>query len=171
MLRHSTIPLFSDFPSAIVHMLVRLLRNIPRKLAITTPSLSPHPSLSLALCSASFSCSLSVSVSVHVCISPPPSFPHSLISLFWSPLPPPKTAELELANRVEDLASKNKLHRSYIGLGYHNTIMPLVIKRNILENPGWWVPLQKFLRISPLILTDLVYCPDQSCPPFREVWS
>ncbi|XP_064386896.1 glycine dehydrogenase (decarboxylating), mitochondrial-like [Halichondria panicea] len=46
-------------------------------------------------------------------------------------------SELELHKRVEKLASKNTLHRSYIGLGYHDTIMPAVIKRNILENPGW----------------------------------
>lgn len=46
-------------------------------------------------------------------------------------------AELELQGAIEDLASKNRTHRSYIGLGYHDCIMPLVIKRNILENPGW----------------------------------
>lgn len=35
-------------------------------------------------------------------------------------------------------ASKNKVYRTYIGLGYNNTIVPSVIRRNVLENPGWY---------------------------------
>ena len=33
--------------------------------------------------------------------------------------------------------SKNKLWRSYIGMGYYNTVMPHTILRNLFENPGW----------------------------------
>src|SRR5690606_31722903 len=35
-------------------------------------------------------------------------------------------------------SKKNKAYKTYIGLGYHPTILPAVIQRNILENPGWY---------------------------------
>jgi len=47
-------------------------------------------------------------------------------------------SEYEIRKELEKLAEKNKVYRSYIGLGYADCITPGVIQRNILENPGWY---------------------------------
>jgi glycine dehydrogenase len=52
-------------------------------------------------------------------------------------LPAPLT-EQEYMGHIQGLAKKNKLFKSYIGLGYYNTFTPSVIRRNIFENPGWY---------------------------------
>lgn len=50
----------------------------------------------------------------------------------------PAMTEYEYLNHIQELGKKNKLFKSYIGLGYHPTIVPAVIQRNIFENPGWY---------------------------------
>jgi len=52
-------------------------------------------------------------------------------------LPQPLGETAALA-RLRGIAAKNQVHKSFIGLGYHDTITPPVIQRNILENPGWY---------------------------------
>ena len=47
-------------------------------------------------------------------------------------------SEYEVISHLKALGAKNKQFRTYIGLGYYNTITPGVIMRNILENPGWY---------------------------------
>lgn len=51
---------------------------------------------------------------------------------------PKAISEYEFMEHIRQLALKNKLFKNYIGLGYHPTILPGVIQRNILENPGWY---------------------------------
>ena len=47
-------------------------------------------------------------------------------------------SEYELMGRLRELAGQNRIHRSFIGMGYSDCITPPVIQRNILENPGWY---------------------------------
>lgn len=47
-------------------------------------------------------------------------------------------SEQQYLEHIHDLASRNKVYKSYIGLGYHPSVVPAVIQRNILENPGWY---------------------------------
>ena len=51
---------------------------------------------------------------------------------------PAALSEYEYLNHIQQLSAKNSVFKSYIGLGYNEAIVPSVIQRNILENPGWY---------------------------------
>ncbi len=51
---------------------------------------------------------------------------------------PAGRSEHDVLTTLRDLASRNEVFRSYIGMGYSGTIVPPVIQRNVLENPGWY---------------------------------
>lgn len=51
---------------------------------------------------------------------------------------PAALSERDFLNKFSQIAKQNKVYKSYIGLGYNDTILPPVILRNIMENPGWY---------------------------------
>ncbi|MCB9662629.1 MAG: aminomethyl-transferring glycine dehydrogenase [Alphaproteobacteria bacterium] len=51
---------------------------------------------------------------------------------------PPAVGEHQALARLAELAGANKPVRAYLGMGYHGTLTPGVILRNVLENPGWY---------------------------------
>jgi glycine dehydrogenase len=51
---------------------------------------------------------------------------------------PEAMTEVEYAAHIKAIGAKNKLYKTYIGLGYYDTVVPNVVKRNVLENPGWY---------------------------------
>jgi glycine dehydrogenase len=53
---------------------------------------------------------------------------------------PNGTSEHQFLRSLRGIASRNRILRSYIGLGYYDTVTPSVILRNVLENPGWYTP-------------------------------
>ncbi|HLL46237.1 MAG TPA: aminomethyl-transferring glycine dehydrogenase [Longimicrobiaceae bacterium] len=50
----------------------------------------------------------------------------------------PERSEYEMLAELREMVSKNRVFRSFIGMGYHDCIVPPVIQRNVLENPGWY---------------------------------
>ncbi|MEE4296627.1 MAG: aminomethyl-transferring glycine dehydrogenase [Wenzhouxiangella sp.] len=51
---------------------------------------------------------------------------------------PAAMTEAQMLEELQDIASRNTVRHSMIGLGYHPTLTPPVIQRNVLENPGWY---------------------------------
>src|SRR6185312_16305207 len=77
---------------------------------------------------------------------------------------PEAMREDEYATHISELAGKNKIFRSYIGLGYYNCHIPAVIRRNVLENPAWYTaytPYQAEIsqgRLEALLNFQTVVC-------------
>ncbi len=51
---------------------------------------------------------------------------------------PPALSEHEALKALKRIISANKPFRSFLGMGYHNCLVPPAIQRNLLENPGWY---------------------------------
>ncbi|MFK7845483.1 MAG: aminomethyl-transferring glycine dehydrogenase [Rhodothermales bacterium] len=51
---------------------------------------------------------------------------------------PEALSEYALLQRVQEIASQNEIYRSFIGMGYNDTVTPPAIQRNVLENPAWY---------------------------------
>ena len=53
---------------------------------------------------------------------------------------PESCTEEQVLQHLRHLASENRVYKSFIGMGYHDTYTPPVILRNLLENPAWYTP-------------------------------
>ncbi len=76
----------------------------------------------------------------------------------------PGLTERQYYRKIHDLAQKNKVYNTYIGMGYYDTITPAVILRNVLENPVWYTsytPYQAEIsqgRLEALLNYQTVVC-------------
>ncbi|MES1160935.1 MAG: glycine dehydrogenase (aminomethyl-transferring), partial [Bacteroidota bacterium] len=64
------------------------------------------------------------------------TIPASIRSKTTLPIPG-ALSEFQYLTELKQVASLNKVYKSYIGQGYYDTIVPSVILRNVFENPGW----------------------------------
>src|SRR5439155_2295642 len=70
-------------------------------------------------------------------------------------LPEPKS-EMEALAELRAISRKNKIARSFIGCGYSDCITPPVIKRKILENPGWFTAYTPYLVVIVQVLIESI---------------
>ena len=92
---------------------------------------------------------------------------------------PEAMTEREYAEHIAELASKNEVFTSYIGMGWYDTVSPAVILRNVFENPGWYTsytPYQAEIsqgRLEALLnfqtmISDLTGLPVSNCSLLDE---
>lgn len=92
---------------------------------------------------------------------------------------PPAMTEREFAEHITQMASHNKIYKSYIGTGWYDSITPAVIQRNVFENPVWYTsytPYQTEIsqgRLEALInfqtvVSDLTAMPLANCSLLDE---
>jgi glycine dehydrogenase len=77
---------------------------------------------------------------------------------------PPAESEHAYLTRLRGVAAKNRVLRSFIGLGYYDTITPSVIRRCLFENPSWYTPYTPYQaeiaqgRLESLLNFQTVVC-------------
>ena len=64
--------------------------------------------------------------------------PENILSIMSENLIEKSLSENEVISELKEYSNENLLYKSYIGMGYYGTLVPNIIKRNILENPGWY---------------------------------